>query len=152
MNLTSDLRCPRASHETGARAKLSEETSEHVSGLVVTEARWSGLLPAERRLLERSTIQGSLPGSVLSDPSLQSRKFLLESKSRFLCSMLKRENKDQVSLQLYPETLTFSLSLGQMPGSGRVASSLTHSSRTGPECPVGKTRRMTAASLGGCEN
>ena len=35
MSLTSDLRCPRASHETGARAKLSEETSEHVSGLVV---------------------------------------------------------------------------------------------------------------------
>lgn len=125
MSLTSDLRCPRASLETEARAKLSEETSEYVSGLVVTEARRSGLLPAERRLLERNTIQGSLPGSVLSDPSLQSSKFLLESKSHFICSVLKKENKDQVSLPLCPETLTFPLSLGQTPQSGRVASSLS---------------------------
>ena len=125
MSLTSDLRCPRASLETEARAKLSEETSEYGSGLVVTEARRSCLLPAERCLLERSTIQRSLPGSVLSDPSLQSSKFLLESKSHFICSVLKKENKDQVSLPLCPETLMFPLSLGQTPRSGRVASSLS---------------------------
>ena len=57
MSLTSDLRCPRASLETEARAKLSEEDSEYVSGLVVTEARRSGLLPAERRLLFRGPSQ-----------------------------------------------------------------------------------------------
>ena len=153
MSLSSDLRCPRASLETEARAKLSEETSEYASGLVVTEASRSGLLPAERRLLERSTIQGPLLGSVLSNPSLQSKKFFLESKSHFICPVLKKENKEQVPLPLYPETLTVPLGLSQTPPiwqGCRLA--LAYSSRTGARCPVGKTRRLAAASLGGCEN
>lgn len=115
-----------------------EETSEAVSGLVVTEARRSGLLPAERRFAGAKHHSGVPPRKCsLSDPSLQSSKFLLESKSHFICSVLKKENKDQVFLPLCPETLYVPTQLGQHPNLAGLPPLLTRSGRTGPECPVG---------------